>query len=175
VSAQTVLFFNNLFAMLALLALAGAMGLSVYRMVKGPEVSAGRDSAAIWLAWVVALVATVGSLMYSELFHFVPCQLCWLQRIAMYPLAVVLLVGGIRRERSVKFYAIPLALIGLSISIWHNTVQLFPSLEGGTCDPANPCSARSVEVFGFMDLPFMAGAGFIVIAVLLGFYTKAKE
>jgi hypothetical protein len=43
------------------------------------------------------------------------------------------------------------------------------------CDPLNPCSARSIAVFGFMDLPFMAGAGFIVIAVLLAFYTKASE
>jgi disulfide bond formation protein DsbB len=93
----------------------------------------------------------------------------------MYPLAVVLLVGAIRREVAVKYYAIPIALIGLVVSIYHNVVQFFPSLEGGSCDPLNPCSARTIEMFGFMDLPFMAGAGFIVIAVLLAFYTKADE
>lgn len=93
----------------------------------------------------------------------------------MYPLAVILLVGAIRREVVVKYYALPLALIGLAVSIYHNVVQFFPSLEGGSCDPLNPCSARSIEMFGFMDLPFMAGAGFIVIAVLLAFYTKAGE
>jgi disulfide bond formation protein DsbB len=93
----------------------------------------------------------------------------------MYPLAVILLVGAIRREAVVKYYALPLALIGLAISIYHNVVQFFPSLEGGSCDPLNPCSARTIEMFGFMDLPFMAGAGFIVIAVLLAFYTKADE
>jgi len=174
-SAQTILFFNNLFAILTLVVLVAAVGLVVYRLVKGPDAAALLDGKAIWLAWVVALVATVGSLMYSEWFHFVPCRLCWFQRIAMYPLAIILLVGAIRREAVVKFYAMPIALIGLAVSIYHNVVQFYPSLEGGSCDPLNPCSARSIEMFGFMDLPFMAGAAFIVIAVLLAFYTKVKE
>ncbi|HEX6147412.1 MAG TPA: disulfide oxidoreductase [Acidimicrobiia bacterium] len=174
-SAQTILFFNNFFAILAIVALVGAVGLLVFRVVKGPEAATLLGNKAVWLAWAVALVATVGSLMYSELFHYVPCRLCWFQRIAMYPLAIVLLVGAIRREAVVKFYAIPVALIGLVISIYHNVLQFFPSLEGTSCDPLVPCSARSIEVFGFMDLPFMAGAGFIVIAVLLAFYTKAEE
>jgi disulfide bond formation protein DsbB len=87
----------------------------------------------------------------------------------------MLLVGAIRREALVKFYALPLALGGLAISTWHYVVQLNPSLEGSSCDPINPCSARYVEVFDFISIPFMAGAGFIVIAVLLAFYTKANE
>ena len=174
-SAQSILFFNNFFAILTVVALVGAVGLLVYRLIKGPEAGALLGNVASWLAWSVALVATVGSLMYSEAFHYEPCRLCWFQRIAMYPLAVILLVGAIRREAVVKYYALPLALIGLAISIYHNVVQFFPSLEGGSCDPLNPCSARTIEMFGFMDLPFMAGAGFIVIAVLLAFYTKADE
>ena len=174
-SAQTILFFNNFFAILTVIALVGAVGLLVFRVVKGPEAATVLGNKAVWLAWVVALVATVGSLMYSELFHFPPCRLCWFQRIAMYPLAIILLVGAIRREATVKFYAIPVALIGLVISVYHNVLQFYPSLEGTSCDPLVPCSARSIEMFGFMDLPFMAGAGFIVIAVLLIFYTKAGE
>jgi len=174
-SAQTILFFNNFFAILTVVALVGAVGLLVVRVVRGPESATLLGNNAVWLAWVVALVATVGSLMYSELFHYVPCRLCWFQRIAMYPLAVVLLVGAVRRDVAVKFYAIPIALIGLVISIYHNVLQFFPSLEGTSCDPLVPCSARSIEMFGFMDLPFMAGAGFIVIAVLLAFYTKAPQ
>jgi disulfide bond formation protein DsbB len=174
-SAQTILFFNNFFAILTVVALVGAVGLLVFRVVKGPEAATVLGNKAVWLAWVVALVATVGSLMYSELFHFPPCRLCWFQRIAMYPLAIILLVGAIRREMAVKFYAVPIALIGLVISIYHNVLQFFPSLEGTSCDPLVPCSARTIQMFGFMDLPFMAGAGFIVIAVLLIFYTKAGE
>lgn len=174
-SAETILFFNNFFAILTLVALAGGVGLVVYRVVTGPDAAALLGGKAIWLAFIVALVATIGSLLYSEAFHYIPCRLCWFQRIAMYPLSIILLVGAIRREAVVRFYALPIALIGLAISIYHNLVQFFPSLEGGSCDPAVPCSARSIELFGFMDLPFMAGVGFIVISVLLAFYTKAPE
>jgi disulfide bond formation protein DsbB len=174
-SIQSVLLLNNLFTILAFIALAGAIGLLAYRLVKGPEAAELLGNNAIWLAWIVALVCTIGSLIYSEVVHFVPCRLCWFQRIAMYPLAIILLVGALRREAVVKFYALPIALIGLAVSIYHNVVQFFPSLEGGSCDPLNPCSARSIAVLGFIDLPFMAGAGFIVISVLLAFYTKAKE
>ena len=171
-SIEATNLYNIVLAMLSLVALAAALGLVIYRMAKGPEAAYLLGDKAIWLAWVVALVASVGSLIYSEVIHFVPCRLCWFQRIAMYPLAIILLVGAIRREAVVKYYALPLALIGLAISIYHNVIQFYPSLEGGSCDPLNPCSARNVEVFGFLDIPFMAGAGFILISVLLALYVK---
>ena len=91
----------------------------------------------------------------------------------MYPLSILLLIAAIRREVVAKIYALPLVLIGLGISIWHYLIQIYPSLDGGACDPSNPCSSRWVEEFGFISIPFMAGAGFIVIAVLLAFYVKA--
>ena len=94
---------------------------------------------------------------------------------SMYPLSVILLVGAIRREAVVKYYALPLALIGLAVSIYHNLIQLNPSLEGGSCDPLNPCSARTIEVFGFIDIPFMAAAGFILISTLLAFYVRTEN
>ncbi len=174
-SIEATLVYNNVLAMLSLVALAGAVGLIVYRVARGQEAAHLLGDRAIWLAWVVAAVATVGSLIYSEVIHFVPCRLCWFQRIAMYPLAFILLVGAIRREALVKYYALPLALAGLAISIYHNVIQFYPSLEGGSCDPLNPCSARSIEIFGFIDIPFMAGAGFILISVLLAFYVRTEK
>ena len=175
-SVQSISFYNNFVTILTFVALIASVGLVVYRIVKGPEAAADLlGTNAIWLAWIVALTCTVGSLIYSEIIHFPPCRLCWFQRIAMYPLSVILLVGAIRKEAQVKYYALPLALAGLAVSIYHNLVQFNPSLEGGSCDPTNPCSARFVEMLGFIDIPFMAGAGFIVIAVLLTFFTKAKE
>jgi disulfide bond formation protein DsbB len=169
---DAILLYSTFLALLALVALTAAMGLLAYRLVKGPEAAAILQGKAVWLAWLVALVATVGSLIYSEIIHFVPCRLCWFQRIAMYPMAAVLLVGAIRRELQVKYYALPLALVGLPISIYHYLLQTFPSMEGGACDPSIPCSAKYVDIFGFISIPFMAGAGFIVIAVLLGLYVK---
>lgn len=173
-SNDAILFYSTLVALLSLVALAGAIGLLVYRLVRGPEAGQLLAGRAIWLAWVVALVATVGSLIYSEVIHFEPCRLCWFQRIAMYPMAIVLLVGAIRREYQVKYYALPLALIGLAISIYHYLIQTFPSLEGGSCGVI-ACSARYVDIFGFISIPFMAGTGFMVIAVLLGLYVNKNS
>jgi disulfide bond formation protein DsbB len=175
-SFQAINFYNTFLAFVSLAALVGAVGLVVYRLVRGPQASGLLGtSTVLWIAWTVALVSTVGSLVYSEVIHFVPCRLCWFQRIAMYPLSVVLLVGAIRREAVAKLYSLPLVLIGLAISVWHYLIQTFPSLEGGSCDPLNPCSSRYVEVFGFVSIPFMAGVGFIVIAVLLVFYVRVSK
>ena len=171
-SASSIQLYNTVLAILSLVAIAGAITLASYRMVKGPAAAEILDGVAIWMAWLVALVATVGSLIYSEVIHFLPCRLCWFQRIAMYPLSIILLVGAIRREFIVKYYALPLALGGLALSVWHYLTQTFPSLEGGACDPTNPCSAKWVDVFDFVSIPFMAGAGFILISVLLAFYVR---
>jgi disulfide bond formation protein DsbB len=171
-SSDAILLYSTIVALLALVSLLAAFELSVYRLVKGPEAANILRGRAIWLAWLVALVATLGSLFYSEVIGFPPCRLCWFQRIAMYPMSVVLLVGAIRREFQVKYYALPLALIGFAISAYHVLVQLFPSLEGTSCDPSNPCTGKFVEIFGFVTIPFMAGSGFILIAVLLAFYVN---
>ena len=174
-SSDAIFLYSTLVALLSLVALLAAVGLLAYRIIKGPEAGTLLGNKAIWLAWLVALVCMVGSLIYSEVIHFEPCRLCWFQRIAMYPLAVVLLVGAIRREFQVKYYALPLALIGLGISIYHYMIQRIPNLESGACDPDNPCSAIYVDIFGFISIPFMAGMGFIVIAVLLGFYVNKNS
>jgi hypothetical protein len=67
------------------------------------------SDAAVWLAWLVAVGATVGSLYFSEVANFNPCRFCWFQRIAMYPLAVILLVGALRKDPGVRWYAVPIA------------------------------------------------------------------
>lgn len=175
-SAQSVELYNTFLATLSLIALAGAIGLVVYRLVKGADAAVALlGDSAIWLAWIVVTVATAGSLIYSEVIHFIPCRLCWYQRIAMYPMSLILFVGALRREAVVKYYALPLALGGALISIWHYLTQTFPSLEGGSCDPTNPCSAKYVNVFDFVSIPFMAGAGFIVVSVLLAFYVRPNS
>lgn len=174
-SFEAISFYNTLVAMLALVAMIAAVGLVGYRVIRGPEAAFALGSSALWMAWVVALVATFGSLFYSEAIHFLPCRLCWFQRIAMYPMAVILLIGAIRKEALARIYALPFALGGLGLSIWHYLTQTFPSLEGGSCDPNNPCSAKYVDMFGFVSIPFMAGAGFTLIAVLLIFYVRTSN
>lgn len=171
-SFRNIQIYNTFLAILSLVALGIAVGLVVYRLVKGKE-AANLGVAGLWAAWLVALVSTAGSLVYSEVIGYIPCRLCWFQRIAMYPMSVILLVGAWRKDMAAKFYALPLALAGLATSIWHFTVQNIPSLDGNACDPNAPCTFKEFEVFGFITIPFMAGAGFILIAVLLALYVKA--
>jgi disulfide bond formation protein DsbB len=142
------------------LALVARPALDRLRTALGPS--------ALQLAFVVALLATVGSLWLSEGAHVVPCRLCWYQRIAMYPMSVILGIAAVRRDRGVRGYALPVILIGATISVWHVLVERFPSLEEATsCDPANPCSLIWVERFGYLTIPTMALSAFALIATLL--------
>jgi len=73
----------------------------------------------LWLAWLVALTCTVGSLYFSEVANFTPCTYCWYQRIAMYPLAVILGIAALRRDWGIRRYAVPVAGIGAAIALYH--------------------------------------------------------
>lgn len=159
--------FSAFVAVMALVALALAIVTVVVSFATPAETRATVADAARWLAWLVAAACMVGSLIYSEVYAFEPCRLCWYQRIAMYPLVVVLLVGAWARDARARLYALPLAVIGLGISTWHYLLQTFPSLEsGGSCGDV-PCAAKYVDQFGFVSIPFMAGAGFLLVIVLL--------
>lgn len=118
-----------------------------------------------WLAFAVAAIATLGSLYYSEVAHFIPCEMCWFQRIFMYPQAIVLLVAALRRDVEAWRYAVPLSVIGLLFSAYHYQLELFPD-QPSMCSTTIPCSVRFVEVYGFVSIAFMAGAGFISIIAL---------
>jgi len=122
---------------------------------------------ALGLGAVIAVVATAGSLYLSEGAHFIPCRLCWYQRIGMYPLAVVLPLAAIRRDRRAWPYPLALALGALPISIYHVILERFPSLETGACEVTNPCSIVWVRHFGFVTIPYMAASAFAAIAVAM--------
>lgn len=122
----------------------------------------------LWLAGGVALAASVGSLYLSEIANLIPCKLCWYQRIAMYPIAIMLLIAAWRRDSGIRLYTVILAWAGLAIAVWHRTLQFFPSLEGGSCAAIGPpCSAPLVMEFGFVTIPHMAISAFSLILVLL--------
>ena len=77
----------------------------------------------LYAAWVVSLIATLGSLYFSEIRHFNPCVLCWFQRICMYPLVVILLVGFWKRDQFTRLTALPFIVCGLGVSTWHFLVR----------------------------------------------------
>ena len=121
----------------------------------------------LFVAWLVAAVATLGALFLGEVMSLPICVLCWYQRIAMYPLVVVLGVGAIRRDAGARLTGAILAGLGACVSIWHLLVERYPNLESSACDPRNPCSFKWVEEFGYLTIPGMALSGFALILVLL--------
>jgi disulfide bond formation protein DsbB len=164
--------FQLFFSLLALVALAGSVAVVAVRALRGRSATAAQiadaiDDAALWIAFLVAATSTAGSLYFSEVANFVPCQLCWFQRIAMYPLALILLVAALRGDRSVRWYAGPLAAGGAVISTYHYLIEWRPSLEGGVCGLGPSCADIWFRELGFVTLAFMALCGFLAILVLV--------
>lgn len=135
-----------------------------------------RRSILPYLAWVIALVATVGSLFFSEVMGLPPCILCWYQRIAMYPLVLVIGAGIIMRDVRMKYYALPLCLTGLAISVYHNLLYYGIIPESIVpCTAGISCTSRQIEWLGFITIPLMALTAFAVLALCLLFYKSEQE
>ena len=167
------------FAILSLAALAGTiallvlLGLTRGMDAEAPATGLGQvrsdlSRAALPVAWIVATVTSLGSLYFSEIAHYIPCALCWYQRICMYPLALLLGIATFRRDRSIRIYVIAQAGVGAVIAAYHAFVQAFPP-ESGTsfCTTEAPCTVRYVWELGFVSLPFMALTGFLFIITLM--------
>jgi disulfide bond formation protein DsbB len=168
-----VIQFLTALAIVAQVAVVSYMALRVVELVGGPRAPLdglaamiGRD--AVKLAWLVALVATLGSLYMSEVRHFTPCVLCWYQRICTYPLVVVLGIAALRRDlASARWYAIPLAAIGACISAYHYQLERFPQQETIACSKDVPCTTIWFEQLGYVTIPMMALSAFALVIVIL--------
>jgi disulfide bond formation protein DsbB len=135
-----------------------------------------RRSVLAYVAWVIALASTVGSLFFSEVMGLPPCVLCWYQRVAMYPLVLIIATGIVTRDARMRAYALPLCLAGLAVSIYHNLLYygvipetLTPCAEGASC------TERQIEWFGFVTIPLMGLAAFLGLALCLLFYKPEEE
>ena len=128
------------------------------------------------LAWIAAIIATLGSLYFSEVMHFIPCTLCWYQRIFMYPLAIILGVAVYRNDRGIYKYALPLSIIGLLIAGYHTLLQKIPYLQQfEMCTTGVPCSKDYINWLGFVTIPLLALIAFMVITICLIIISRSKE
>ncbi len=122
----------------------------------------------LFLAWVVALTATLGSLYFSEVRGFIPCALCWYQRALMYPLVILLGVASHLEDKSVIRYTLPLSVLGGGVALYHYLIQKVPGMTGlGTCGVGVPCNAQYIDWLGFITIPFLALTAFTLISGLL--------
>lgn len=119
------------------------------------------------IAWTVSLIATLGSLFYSEIVGYTPCELCWIQRIFMYPLVIIFGVALIKRELKIALPGFVMSLIGLAIAVYHYSLQKVPALQGtaGFCGDI-PCNLQYVNYFGFITIPFLSLTAFLIITVI---------
>ncbi|MET2871664.1 disulfide oxidoreductase [Exiguobacterium profundum] len=122
----------------------------------------------LYLAWLVSLTATLGSLYFSEIREFVPCELCWIQRIFMYPLTILLGIAVFTEDRAVQKYVLPLTIIGGFVSLYHYLVQKVPGFaEIQPCAQGVPCSGQYINWLGFITIPFLALTAFTLITILM--------
>ncbi|NCN27828.1 disulfide bond formation protein B [bacterium] len=121
----------------------------------------------LFLCWVVTLVATAGSLFFSEVMHFPPCVLCWYQRICMYPLVFIYFAGLFPLNRSVLRFTVPLLFTGWIMALYHILVYHGVIPESLTpCTEGVSCAAVFFEWFGFISIPVLSFTAFTVLLIL---------
>lgn len=130
----------------------------------------------LYLAWTQALVAMLGSLFFSEILKYPPCVLCWYQRICIYPLVLIIPVGIVNKDKNLPLYVLPLSIVGLVISLFHNLLYykwipdaLAPCVSGVSC------TTKFIEWFGFVTIPLLAFIAFLVITICMLIYWKTNK
>jgi disulfide bond formation protein DsbB len=158
----------GLLLLVALLALVGARAPldGLRRALWGYE---------LWAGFVVAAVATGGSLFYSQIVGFVPCELCWFQRVCMYPLSILLLILAWHGDNRAARYLMPLPVVGAGVSIYHMLIGYHAISEPTSCFIGAPagCGTNWIqpESFGYLQIPTLALTGFLL---LIGFLVLAS-
>ena len=122
----------------------------------------------VFFAFLVSLIATFGSLFFSEIMNFIPCSLCWYQRIFIYSLVFIFLINLLFPDDKMFKYAFPLVIIGWSISVYHNLLMLkiIPE-ELSPCIQGVPCSVDYLNWFGFITIPLLSFLAYTTILILL--------
>jgi disulfide bond formation protein DsbB len=121
----------------------------------------------MYTSFMIALVATTGSLYLSEVLGYIPCEFCWFQRIFMYPLVILLGIAAVRKDLKQSIYVIPLTIIGMGLAAYHYMLQKVPGLaEVGKACGLIPCNVDYLNWFGIITIPMMAFVAFSLIFVI---------
>jgi disulfide bond formation protein DsbB len=129
----------------------------------------------LWGAFVVAAIATGGSLFYSQVAGFIPCEFCWFQRMMMYPLSILTLLIAARGDNRAARYLIPLPVVGAGTSIYHMLIERGVIKEPKACSLSAPggCGTNWIanHSFGYLSIPTLALTAFLLI---IGFLVLAS-
>ena len=122
---------------------------------------------------MIASFSSLGSLFFSEVMEFPPCVLCWYQRIAMYPLVLIFMVGSFQKIQATFAFSLPLVISGWLIALYHNLLhfEIVPE-TASPCREGVSCSTVYIELFGFLNIPMMS---FIAFSLILGLLINLKR
>ena len=127
----------------------------------------------VFICWLIACVSALGSLFFSEIMDFPPCSMCWYQRIFMYPLVILFLIGLFPFDRSVIKYTLPISSIGCGFALYHTLLYYGYIPENmQPCSQGVSCAEKYLEVFGFISIPMLSLMAFITITALLIFLRR---
>jgi disulfide bond formation protein DsbB len=131
----------------------------------------------LWAAFAVSAIATGGSLFFSEIAHFVPCELCWFERICLFPLSIITLLAALAADYRVARYLLPLPIAGAGVAIYHVLVERGVVGQSTTCLVSAPggCATKWINEFGFVTIPTLALTGFLFLTFLLGLAAAGGE
>ncbi|MDI2586767.1 disulfide oxidoreductase [Psychrobacillus sp. NEAU-3TGS] len=116
--------------------------------------------------WVVAFTATLGSLYFSEIRQYEPCELCWYQRLLMYPLVLIVGIAFVQKNAKIALTSLAFSIIGACISAYHYSIQKLDFMQDSApaCGRVS-CTGEYINYLGFITIPFLALIAFILIAV----------
>jgi disulfide bond formation protein DsbB len=123
----------------------------------------------LWAAFLVAAIATGGSLFFSEVAHFVPCELCWFQRVCMYPLSAAMLLAALWNDHRAPRYLLPLPIVGAGVAVYHMLIERGVVHQAQECLISAPggCATRWIDKFGYETIPTLALTGFALVTAFL--------
>lgn len=134
-----------------------------------------QENGLIFIA-VVALVATFGSLYFSEARGFIPCTLCWYQRIFMYPIVLIAGIGLFQKNEKIALTTGIFASVGGMLSLYHYGIQKLRFLSDSAPSCGNvPCTGEYVNYLGFITIPFLALTAFLLIAITSFLLVKSQK
>src|SRR5918911_769057 len=129
----------------------------------------------LWAAFVVAAIATGGSLFLSEVAGFVPCEMCWFQRICMYPLSLLTLFLAYHGDHRAARYLVPFPVIGAGVSIYHLLIENHVVKTPAQCAIGAGCTVKWINYFGYMTIPTLALTAFALLIIFLGLAAASDD
>jgi disulfide bond formation protein DsbB len=121
----------------------------------------------LWAAFLVAALATGGSLFLSDVAGFVPCELCWFQRICMYPLSILTLFAAFHGDYRFARYLLPLPVVGAGVASFHLLVENHVVATPAGCQIGAGCAVKWINYFGYMTIPTLALTAFVLLIAFL--------